>query len=212
MKRLRILPLILLATLTLAAPAAADEILTVAADSTMSGHAGWIIHSTESEGGMSLFFTEEAQKLRMYAVREYGSQTWEIPPTAQYLVPTVQMNIGDSWAGLGTDEGEATIARAAAQETITTAAGSFDCIRVDVEVAANPGVVVESYWFAWEVGFVRDQGYLGGEVDWRDELQSYTILGGTGYMPAFVGNTWNLAEITVPSENPSWGELKSLFR
>ncbi len=213
MLRPKAIVLSLMLLLIAAAPAMADEVLTVAADSTLAGQAGWVVHSTPSNGsGASIFLYEDASKLRFGANREYGSQEWNIVPTAQYFVPTAPMNVGDTWTSLATDEGDETVAEVVSEETITTAAGTFDCLRVDVEMVSNPGVVLESYWFAWGVGFVRNEGFEAGVSDWRDEVSSYTIVGGTGYMPAAVGNTWTLEEIVVPNDGGSWGELKSLYR
>ncbi len=196
-----------------AAPVMADESITVVADSTLSGNAGYVVHSTPTEDpGSSIFLYEEAGKLRFYATRDFGSQDWDILPTAQYIAPTSPMTVGDSWSFIAAEDGAATVAEAVGQESVTTPAGTFSCFRVDIERVASPGEVVETMWFAWEVGFVRNEGYLDGYVDWRDELQSYTHAGGTGYMPAAVGNVWVMAEITVPGEARSWGGLKSLFR
>ena len=179
----------------------------------MAGHAGWLIQSTSTGGGeMSIFVFEEAEKLRIYAVRENGEPEWDVFGSAQYLVPTVPMSVGDTWPSLETEYGEQTLARAVMQETVTTAAGQFDCMRVNIERVSEPGIVIETYWFAWGVGFVRDEGYGPEGLEWRDDLTSYTILGGVGYMPAYVGNIWMLGEITVATEPASWGELKSLYR
>jgi len=191
----------------------ADEVLTVAADSTLAGHAGYVLTSTNTEdSGGSIFIFEEAGKARFYAIRDYGVQSWDILSTPQYVVPTGAMSIGDTWTFIETDFGEATLARVTAQENVTTPAGFFTCFRVDIERLVEPGVVIETLWFSWGAGFVRNQGYLDTFLDWRDELQSSSILGGTGYLPMAVGNTWNYVELPVAAENTSWGGLKSIYR
>ena len=64
-----------------------------------------------------------------------------------------------------------------------------------------------------EVGFVRNQGYLDGTVDWRDELESYSTPLGSGYMPLGVGNTWRFVEVPVStSGSTTWGEIKTRYR
>jgi len=206
---------ILLMLLTTAGVVLADETITVAADSTLAGQAGYIVHVTPDnpqDSASSLFFFEEAGKLRMYAARDVGSQDWDIFGSAQYLCPTAPMSLGDTWSHLSSDEGEATLARVVAEEDVTTAAGLFTTFRVEVELVSEPNVSIETMWFAWGVGFVRNQGYEGGAVDWRDNLTSYSIVGGSGYMPLGVGNTWTHAPEAVSTETAGWGELKSLFR
>ena len=76
----------------------------------------------------------------------------------------------------------------------------------------TPGVALETMWFTWGVGFVRNQGYWNGSVDWRDELQSFSITSGSGYMPVGIGNTWEFVAVPVANENPTWGEIKSMYR
>ncbi len=204
---------ILLLFMFLALPVTASETLTVAADSTLAGHEGFIVHITSTfEGFSSLFLFEENDKLRLFAGRDGGSTEWDILSSAQYVVPTTAMTVGQSWDFIDTDEGEARVARVVGQEQRTTSAGTFTCLRVKIERVSAPGVADETIWFAWGVGFVRDQGYVDGYLDWRDELQSYSISSGTGYMPMGVGNTWSYVERPVASEAESWGGLKRLYR
>ena len=204
--------LILVLVTTAAIPVMADEILTVVADSTLAGQAGYVIHSVYDNTGSSIFLTEEAGKVRFYATREFGLAGWDIVATPQYLVPTGTLTIGETWDYINTDDDEATVARVAAQESVTTAAGTFSCYQVDIERAAAPGTAYETMWFASGVGFVRNEGYINGAMDWRDELQSQSIVGGTGYLPLAVGNSWTYAEVPVATENTNWGELKSIYR
>jgi len=176
MSRPKITFLTLLLILAAAAPVNADEVLTVAADSTLDGHAGYVVHSTPTGyPGSSFFLFEEAGKLRFYATRGYGSQDWDIVSSPQYIVPTSAMSIGDTWDYLDSDPGEALRARVTAQENVITPAGTFSCFRVDIDSVTDPGVLHQTMWFAWDVGFVRTQGYQGSHLDWRDELQSFSV-------------------------------------
>ncbi len=205
--------LIIAAALIVAAPATADEVLTVAADSTLAGQAGFVVHSTPTSGvGSSIFLVEEAGMIRFFATRDYGSPVWDLVASAQYVVKAGPLTIGDTWDFVDNESGGATTARVAAAEDVTVGAGTFSCFRVDIENVAEPGVVQESMWFAAGVGFVRNQGYLNGLVDWRDDLASSTVVGGTGNLPLAVGNSWDYTEVSVPNEDLDWGELKALYR
>jgi hypothetical protein len=213
MKRMRNTILVLTLILAAAAPVMADEVLTVVADSTLAGHAGFVAVSTSTEdSGGSIFLFEEAGKLRFYAQRGFGTTTWDIMTTAQYVVQTSAMTIGDTWTFIEDDFGNPTVARVGAQEQVTTALGTFDCYRVDIERVSEPGVALETMWFADGVGFVRSQGFLNGWMDWRDDLESYTNASGSGFMPMGVGNTWNFTPVAVANETTNWGNLKSLYR
>ena len=194
-------------------PALADETITVVADSTYAGNAGFLVQTSDSEGfGQTLFVGPDAGKVRIYASREFGSQVWEDFPGAQYLVPMSSLNIGDTWRFMNSDNDLETIAEVTALENISVVVGTFSAYRVDVAEVASPSVIIETMWFADGVGFVRNQGYLGGSLDWRDDLSSFTIVGGSGFMPMAVGNTWFHVFVSVPTENTSLGGLKSQYR
>lgn len=213
MQHLRNAILVLALTAAAATPVMADETLTVVADSTLAGQAGFVVHSVYGDNtGESIFLTEESGKIRFYATREFGFSSWDIVASAQYLVPTSTLTIGDTWDYINTDNDEATVARVGAEESVETAAGTFSCYRVDIERVAAPGTAYETMWFAAGVGFVRNQGFLNGSMDWRDELQSHAIAGGTGFMPLAAGNSWNYVEVPVATVITNWGELKSTYR
>ena len=99
-----------------------------------------------------------------------------------------------------------------ALENISVLAGSFSAYRVDIAEVAAPSVVLETMWFVNGVGFVRDQGYQNGVLDWRDELSTYTIAGGSGFMPLAVGNEWEHVWLSVPTAAKSLSGLKSQYR
>ena len=204
----------LLLILTAATSVMAGEVLTVVADSTLAGTDGFVIHATQTDGsGSSVFLVEEAGMVRLFASREYGSQSWDIEATVQYICPLTPMSLGDSWSSFTTDEGDETVAEVTAAENLTTDAGTFQCYRVDIEKVSEPGVLVETMWFSWGVGFVRSQGYWNGYMDYRDELDNYFTIGGaTGYLPLDIGNWWSYAEVAVPSESVSWGAVKAMHR
>ena len=181
---------------------------------TGAGNAGFVIisDSTDDEHDTSFFVFEEAGKLRFYATREPDSNDWDILPTAQYLCPTAPMSIDDTWPFIDYDDGSERMARVVAEENVTVGAGSYTAFKVRIELVSTPTVAVEEIWFAWGVGFVKNRGWWNGELDWRDELQSVTIIGGTGYMPAAVGNVWSYDELPVPVDAGSWGAVKEMYR
>ncbi len=213
MKQLRNTTLILTLILAAATPVMADSALTVVADSTLAGHVGYVVVNTSTEdGGESIFLFEEAEKLRFFATRGFGTTTWDTLPTAQYVVQLNAMSIGDTWNFIDNGSGGPSVARVGAFEQVITGLGTFSCYRVDIELVSTPGVIRENMWFAAGVGFVRSQGFEGGWMDWRDDLESYTIVSGSGFMPMGVGNTWNFIQVAVANETTSWGNLKSLYR
>ncbi len=213
MKQMRNTILVLTLILAAAAPVMADEVLTVVADSTLADHVGFVVVSTSTEdSGVSIFLFEEAGKLRFFAQRGFGTTTWDTTTTAQYLVPMNAMTIGDTWTFIEDDFGNPTVARVGAQEPVTTGLGTFDCFRVDIERVSEPGVAMQTMWFADGVGFVRSQAFVDGWMDWRDDLESYTNASGSGFMPMGVGNIWNFVPVAVATETTSWGDLKSIYR
>jgi len=193
--------------------ALADETLTVVADSTYSGNGGFVVVSLETDGfGSSIFVGNDAGKVRIYAFRDFGSQIWDDVGDAQYLVPSTTLNIGDTWRFVDSDSGNETEAEVMALENITVVAGTFSAYRVDIVEVNAPNDLYESMWYVNGIGFVRSQGFLNGEIDWTDDLRSYSIVGGSGFFPLAVGNTWDIQYEIVSSESGTWGRTKAMFR
>lgn len=193
--------------------ARASETLEVYADSTLGTTNGFLMRITNT-GVLSqtVFVVEEAGKVRAYAFRAAGSSVWDLALGTQYLCQSQSMSIGNSWRFLNDDFDAETVATVAAQTNVTTAAGTFSTYRVDIALASAPGTVVESMYFAFGVGFVRDEGFLGGSLDWQDELVSYSIAGGSGFFPLAIGNIWVHDEINLAVETRAWGAIKVLFQ
>ncbi len=215
MKPIVISVAIIMSLFLISAPALADSLFEVVADSTLNGNAGFVLKISEpGEGGVSLFIFEEAGKYRAYAEREFGSSVWDVLPGQQYLTPTTSMNISDSWRFVDEDNGDATTATVAALEMITTPAGTFSCYKVDVAVDNNPSVVVFSVWFSSGVGLVRQIDYFdnGTPAFFQEDLQSFSILGGTSFLPFFVGNTWSYIDIATPVQETTWGAIKAKYK
>lgn len=188
----------------------ADSTLECTADSTLAGNDGFVL--TTSEPGFPsemLFAFAESGMVRVFAAREPGF-AWDIFPTTQFLCPTTTMGIGNTWRFLDDDDGE-TLATVIALENVTTTAGIFSAYRVDVTSVSAPGVITQSIWFADGVGMVRTIEYSGGVPDQTDELSSFTIASGSGFMPLWLGNIWDNAEIIVPTEETTWGAVKAQF-
>jgi hypothetical protein len=202
-----------LLTASVAVPAQAGETLTVVADSTYSGNDGFVVESVEDESfGVSIFVGIDAGKVRIYAFRDFGSQIWDDVGDPQYLVPSATLNIGDTWRFVDSDDGNETEAEVMALENITVVAGTFSAYRVDIIETNAPNDLYETMWFANGIGFVRSQGFLNGEVDWTDDLATYSIVGGGGFFPLAVGNTWDIVYGIVSTERGTWGGAKALYR
>jgi hypothetical protein len=195
------------------APALAGQTFEIVADSTLDGNAGFLMQITEpGENGATVFMFEEAGMIRMYAMRAHGFDFWVVFPGGQYICPVSAMSINDTWRFLD-DEGIETIATVIGLESITTAAGTFACYTVVVEDINNRGTVLQTLWFSSGIGLVREMDFFEGPtpINWQSDLQSYNISGGSGFFPLAVGNRWDYAEITNPTQATTWGAIKSKY-
>ena len=115
-----------------------------------------------------------------------------------------QIHPGDSWQQIMDVEGDITfmneeatatgsgqmVFKAIGTESVTVPAGTFEALRVDVDITLNINASYEgitlpvsfsgdyTYWFAPGVGWVRAAGtgsFLGNSFSETTELQSYTI-------------------------------------
>jgi len=213
MKRIAITAVVIVFMSLTGSPALAAQTFEITADSTLNGNDGYLMQITEpGEGGSTMFLFEEAGKIRAFAERISGSSTWDIFSEPQYICQSTSMTVNDSWRFLD-DEGEERVATVVTQESITTNAGTFSCYRVDIESATNPGTVITSLWFSSGVGLVREDDFYEGTtpVDWRFELQSFSLAGGSGFFPLAVGNVWQYGEIILPVEFTTWGAIKAKY-
>lgn len=184
MRSFSIVFLVLIPVLGISVCAQADENITVVADSTFSGNVGFVVHSVQSDdSSVSVFMGLDSGKVRIYGIREFGSQNWDELAEPQYFVGSSPMNIGDTWRFLDSDDGIETEAEVVALESITVVAGTFSAYRVEIVETNAPNEPFETMWLVEGVGFVRNQGFLNGELDWTDDLRSYSIVGGSGFFP-----------------------------
>jgi hypothetical protein len=191
--------------------AMADEVFTTTVDSTIDGNAGTILTIENAGGPTEAFFVfPQAQMIRVYASRDEGSPTWDILTGSVSLVPKNKFTAGDTWRFLDDELGGETVAVAVAEESVTTAAGTFTAWKVDVALVTNPTQPTQSLWFAAGVGLVRPVDYLAQWIETASSLDTYSTTG-NGYFPLVVGNTWTYVESEVPTAGSSVGEIKARY-
>lgn len=210
---MRCIALTFLLLFAAAQPAGADETITVGADSLLFSQIGVLVRLTDpGVDGATLHMAESISRIRIYGIREYGSDDWEIPSTPVYLCPTLEMNAGLQWKFLDDDFGNARTAMAVRAETLTVPAGNFlSAWRVEVSRDDQPGVVNEIYWYVANVGLVKRVEYEFGLIVQKSELLSYDVQG-FGFFPLVEGNEWIFEDATVEGGKRSVGSLKDLFR
>jgi hypothetical protein len=199
-------------TVSLALPAVADMTFTVTKDSTMDGNAGQLMRVSEPGFPSETYFIFVGQDdmVRVYAVRSDLDGTWTTPLTPVYLVPATTISAGQTWAFLPMGGAFQTVAEAITMEMVTTNAGSFISWRVDVTALGAPDTVLTTFWFASDVGWVKQVEYEAGKVVWRTELQTYDVSG-SGYLPLVIGNTWSYVGLEVPNQATSIGKIKGSY-
>lgn len=194
----------------------ADEVWSFTEEATVSGIPGLVLRIDEVGFPWIEFHAfADAGFYKVTSLREEGDFGWTALGFDFFFCRISSMNIGDSWPFIFTDNGDATTATVKAFETVTVPAGTFNAYRVEVTLNSDPTIKDGVFWFADGAGLVRqeyyDYGLPGNPFDVRLDLISYTIVGGSGYFPSEVGNTWNFADAGVANEGVSWGQLKSLY-
>jgi len=189
--------------------AIADEVFTATVDSTIDGNAGTIL--TIEEPGIStetLFLFPQAGMIRVYASRDEGSPSWDILAGPVYLVPKNKITTGDTWRFLDDELGGETIAEAIAEESVTTAAGTFTAWKIDVSPVSTPAQPTQSLWFASGMGLVRQVDYFDRWIERESNLETY-FTSGNGFFPLVAGNIWTYIGSEVPTADSSVGEMKA---
>lgn len=208
---------LMLALLTLfASGAQADETYTLIGTATVDGNPGFVLEANEVGFPIEEYhaFVELGQ-VRISATRPQGATPWDLITPAAYLVPSSTMNVNDTWDFLTVGVADRpAVATVRALESVTVPAGTFNAYRVEIGLASDPSVLDTVIWFADGVGWVRSDYYdvdaQGNPYDGHEELSSYSIVGGSGYFPLAVGNTWSFLTV-VPTDNSSWGSVKALY-
>jgi hypothetical protein len=211
MRRIDLLSVLLL--FTIAQPAAASEIVEVGADSLLFSQIGVLVRfSDPGVDGATLHMAESISRIRIYGIRDYGSDDWEIPPTPVYLCPTLEMPKGLQWKFLDDDFGNSRTAVSVGAEALSVPAGNFlSAHKVEVTRDDQPSVLNEAYWYVAGVGLVKRVEYEAGVVVRKSELLGYDVQG-VGFFPLVEGNSWQFSNATVGGEERSVGSLKDLFR
>jgi hypothetical protein len=208
---------ILLALVGLQSESSADELFTVTKDTLLFSSPGSLVRVVDPGAEGLTWHAFEADlrgnfMVRLNGLREDGTDDWEIyssPPV--YLCPTVQMIPGLVWQFPVDDLGFSRSAKVVGQEAVSVPAGDFlNAWRVDVTRDDQPGIVVQTLWFAVNVGIVKQVEFENGVPVWRSELQSYDVSG-LGFFPLLVGNSWQYADVSVAGRARSLGALKGSF-
>lgn len=195
----------------LATMAEADpgSVFTIYADSTLAGQSGYLmaIEETVDEGSpesQTLFVTAESGHVRVVATRPFGEQAWEILSAGTYIAPGPDDVVGSNWTTFPDDFGRPARSYLEAFETITTVAGTFDVARCVVRPDEALDEIAAIRYFADGVGLVAEL-FPGDDTDL---MTSYDIVGGLGYFPLAVGNTWDyvsLSQGTPVGDTPTPG-------
>lgn len=196
--------------------AQADETFSITGTDNVSGNDGFILEIDEPGYPTIEFFTfVEAGKHRIFAEREKPGTTWELITPAAFLVAETTMSINDSWNFLASEDDELPItATVRAIESVTVDAGTFTAYKVEFGLTSDPSILDAVFWFVDGVGIVRQDFYsvgaVGNPFEDRVELAAYTVVGGSGFFPSAVGNSWSFLNI-VATEESSWGSVKSRY-
>jgi hypothetical protein len=199
--------------LCLAGPARADETFEVGADSLLFSQIGSLVRVTDpGAGGATYHCFEFGNLVRIYGIREFGSEDWEIPSTPVYLCPVAEMLPGLGWRFLDDDFGNLRTAEAVRQESVTVPAGNFpNAWRVEVRRDDQPGVLDEVFWYAAGVGIIQHVEWAGGQIVRRSQLTGSDVQG-AGYFPLIEGNSWQYTDATVSGDRRSVSSLKDLYQ
>jgi len=166
----------------------ADETWTVYADSTLAGQYGFlVIFLDESGGGDTMFISPEAGHQRFMAAREFGETEWNMVPEGWYVAPGPDDTIGSSWSTIDDDFERASKEYFEGVEPYTGPLGTLTTARCPIRPNSEPDTFTEVRYWSEGVGLVAD--FWPGQG--TDILIDFNIVGGTGYFPLAVGNTWS---------------------
>jgi len=176
--------------------AAADEIWTVYADSTLAGQFGYLVtFADEDNTGTTIFLSTEEGHRRFVAHREFGTEFWQMFPEGSFVAPGPDDSVGSSWSTFLDDFDRPSTEHFEAVESFSGPAGNFTSARCVIRPNEEPETFTEVRNWVLGVGLVGDFFPSDG----TDVLTSFNIVGGTGYFPLAIGNTWSYGFIDVLS-------------
>jgi len=193
MNMIRYCVLVLCFVAVFATAAMASFRLEIYAEDTLDGQPGYLMESVEDGITDDFFVFEEADQVRIFAVRPAGETEWIYLTPGTYLGPAIGDEIGASWIFLPDDYGESTCTLEDF-ESIAVPAGTFNTAECVVRPDVEPDAIAEIMSFAENVGLVQEYWPSDGV---KDVLTDYNIAGGSGYFPLAVGNWWEYDESVV---------------
>lgn len=126
----------------------------------------------EAEVNGKVAATERLEKTAKGVLRYSTNGVEAMPP---FLLLKYPAKAGDKWSGDFTAGGKkAKFSSETSEETITVAAGKFKTLRVAIRLEESGQVVNTTYWFAPNVGYVKQTVDAGG-LNIVMELEKYTI-------------------------------------
>ena len=158
--------------------------------STMDGHNGYKMSSLNNGAVYETdFIFEENGFVRLYAFNNLVYSSFMVLPDSTYWAKTNSMSIGNSWTSW---IGQPTTAIVTDTLAVTVPAGTFSTYVVKNYLKSKPDSVIGIFYFSKNVGWVKMmvRGGVSG-------LTSYSILGGSGYFPLAIGNSWHFSPIAT---------------
>ena len=169
---------------------------------TLNGYPGFVQVMTINDSlHETHFFFEENGYIRWYAYKMAWQDTFHILPDSTYHVKLYSLEIGDSWNSW---IGEPTNAIVVDTATVSVPAGTFFSCIVEHHLQSLPDSVKATIWFSFDVGMVKMVLYGDTGV-----LEDYSLSGGTGYYPLYVGNWWRYG--TYASVDPTFTPIPYSF-
>ena len=150
---------------------------------TLNGYPGFVQEMTKNDSLHETdFFFEENGYIRWYAYKVAGQDSFHILPDSTYSTKSDSLEIGDTWNSWMNGPTNAEVVDTA---TVSVPAGTFFSYVVEHHPQSFPDSVEATFWGSFNVGGVKQ--VFGDDTL---ALGDYSLLGGTGYMPLYVGNWW----------------------
>ncbi|MDX2475570.1 MAG: FlgD immunoglobulin-like domain containing protein [Candidatus Krumholzibacteria bacterium] len=166
--------------------------LEITATGSLDGNAGYILESTDfANPPEELFVFLESGKMRIYAIREAG-QPWDYFGPGTYFAPVASAGVGSTWGFMPDDFGNPSVATLEGIASETVPAGTFNAIWCVGRLVSDPAVIIEEAYFVSGTGLIRE--YFPADSS-TDELNSFNVVGGSGYFPLAVGNWWEYDQL-----------------